>query len=80
MKQSQRELRKQHLQLLRDKAAQQKQLQELQQRVIDVQMLKFGKVGSCITSIDSFILPTNVDDKCSMGVATLPSSRAHQTY
>eukprot|EP00891_Asterochloris_glomerata_P004431 jgi/Astpho2/4431/Aster-x1240 len=44
LKQSQHELRKQHLQLLRDKAAQQKQLQELQQRVIDVQMLKFGKI------------------------------------
>ena len=46
---AQRQLRHEHVQLLRGKAATQDRLAELQQKALDVQMLKFGQVPqSCL--------------------------------
>ena len=44
LKAGQRQLRHEHVQLLKDKAASQAKLAELQQKAKDVQMLKFGQV------------------------------------
>ena len=44
LKAAQRQLQHEHVQLLKNKAATQDKLAELQQKAIDVQMLKFGQV------------------------------------
>ena len=44
LKAAQRQLRHEHVQLLKDKATTQDKLAELQQKAVDVQMLKFGQV------------------------------------
>ncbi|KAL3160143.1 hypothetical protein ABBQ32_010912 [Trebouxia sp. C0010 RCD-2024] len=44
LKAAQRQLRHEHVQLLKDKTATQQKLAELQQKAVDVQMLKFGQV------------------------------------
>ena len=44
LKAGQRQLLREHVQLLKDKAASQAKLAELQQKAKDVQMLKFGQV------------------------------------
>lgn len=45
LKAAQRQLRHEHVQLLKDKTATQQKLAELQQKAVDVQMLKFGQVS-----------------------------------
>ena len=52
LKSAQHQLRQEHVQLLKDKTATQAKLAELQQKAVDVQMLKFGQVGSlrCVSS------------------------------
>ena len=49
LKAAQRQLRHEHAQLVKDKAATQDKLAELQQKAVDVQMLKFGQVRASKT-------------------------------
>ena len=57
LKAAQRQLRHEHVQLLKDKAATQEKLTELQQKAVDVQMLKFGQVGP-LTVLGTISMPT----------------------
>ena len=60
LKAAQRQLRHEHVQLLKDKAATQEKLSELQQKAVDVQMLKFGQVGP-LTVLGTVSMPTLCD-------------------
>lgn len=45
LKAAQRQLRHEHVQLVKDKTATEQKLTELQQKAVEVQMLKFGQVS-----------------------------------
>lgn len=63
LKAAQRQLRHEHVQLLKDKDASQAKLEELRQKAVDVQMLKFGQVRPLLPSLISiFTLLSNLND------------------
>ena len=90
LKAAQRQLQHEHVQLLKNKAATQGKLAELQQKAVDVPMLKFGQVqilhivcGLCMLwpafALGNWPLDCIMSSSASIGWSLIAASRLHRS-